>query len=136
VAGLADFPEVRICARRLDVREFGPAGAGLVSEVLQGGEWLPLPTALAGPAGAGDTGDLAGLDWWLADAVHEPGEVDPAGDLVIVPAEHQGVTQSSTPAAHIAAVICALDRHAMPLRGRAELVILALAARPPAAARG
>ena len=72
MAGLPDFPEVRICARRLDVREFGPADAGLVSEVLQGGEWLPLSTALVGPVGASDTGDPADLDWWLADAVHEP----------------------------------------------------------------
>jgi hypothetical protein len=35
------FPEVRISADRLDIREFSPADAGLVREVLQCGEWLP-----------------------------------------------------------------------------------------------
>ena len=69
---LPEFPEVRISARRLDIREFGPADVGLVSEVLQAGEWLPLSTALVGPVGASDTGYRADVDWWLADAVHEP----------------------------------------------------------------
>jgi hypothetical protein len=41
-----DFPEVRISAERLDIREFGPGDAGLVREVLRGGGWLPLSTAL------------------------------------------------------------------------------------------
>ena len=57
MAQLPDFPEVRISAERLDIREFGPADVGLVSEVLQGGEWLPLSSALVGPVGASDTGD-------------------------------------------------------------------------------
>ena len=47
---------MRISTGRLDIPEFGPADADLVSEVLQGGEWLPLSTALAGPVGASDTG--------------------------------------------------------------------------------
>src|SRR5271166_6065668 len=69
VARLPDFPEVRIRAERLDIREFGPADASLVSEVLEGGEWLPLSTALVG---ASDSEYPADVDWWLADAVHEP----------------------------------------------------------------
>jgi RimJ/RimL family protein N-acetyltransferase len=72
VARLPDFPEVRISAGRLEIREFGPADADLVSQVLQEGEWLPLSTALVGPAGPNDTRDPADLDWWLVDAVHEP----------------------------------------------------------------
>ncbi len=73
MAQLPDFPEVRISARRLDIREFGPADVSLVSEVLQGGEWLPLSTALVGPVEASsETGYRADVDWWLADAVHEP----------------------------------------------------------------
>lgn len=36
-AWLLDFPEVRISTGRLDIPEFGPADADLVSEVLQGG---------------------------------------------------------------------------------------------------
>jgi RimJ/RimL family protein N-acetyltransferase len=67
VAQLPDFPAVRISAERLDIREFGPGDAGLVREVLQSGEWLPLSTALVG------TSEYpADVDWWLADAVHEP----------------------------------------------------------------
>lgn len=69
---LPDFPGVRISAGRLDIREFGPADVSLVSEVLQGGEWLPLSTALVGPVEASETGYRADVDWWLADAVHEP----------------------------------------------------------------
>jgi RimJ/RimL family protein N-acetyltransferase len=72
VTQLPDFPEVRISARRLDIREFGPADVTLVSEVLQRGEWLPLSTALVGPVEADETGYRADVDWWLADAVHEP----------------------------------------------------------------
>jgi RimJ/RimL family protein N-acetyltransferase len=67
VALLPDFPEVRITAARLDIREFGPGDAGLVREVLRGGEWLPLSTALVET-----TEHPADVDWWLADAVHEP----------------------------------------------------------------
>jgi len=67
VAQLPDFPAVRISAERLDIREFGPGDAGLVREVLQSGEWLPLSTALV------ETSEYpADVDWWLADAVHEP----------------------------------------------------------------
>jgi RimJ/RimL family protein N-acetyltransferase len=67
LAGLPDFPEVRISAERLDIREFSPADASLVREVLQCGEWLPLSTALV------ETTEYpADVDWWLADAVHEP----------------------------------------------------------------
>jgi RimJ/RimL family protein N-acetyltransferase len=69
VARFPDFPEVRISADRLDIREFGLADAGLVSEVLDGGEWLPLSTALLG---ASNSEHPADVDWWLADAVHEP----------------------------------------------------------------
>jgi hypothetical protein len=72
VTQLPDFPEVRISAGRLDIREFGPADVSLVSEVLQGGEWRPLSTALVGPVEASETGYRADVDWWLADAVHEP----------------------------------------------------------------
>jgi ribosomal-protein-alanine N-acetyltransferase len=64
---LPDFPEVTITADRLDIREFSPADAGLVREVLRCGEWLPLSTALVETAG-----HPADVDWWLADAVHGP----------------------------------------------------------------
>ena len=67
LAALPGFPEVRISADRLDIREFGPADASLVREVLQCGEWLPLSTALVETAE-----HPADVDWWLADAVHEP----------------------------------------------------------------
>lgn len=64
---LPDFPEVRISADRLDIREFNPADASLVREVLQCGEWLPLSTALL------ETAEYpADVNWWLAEAVHEP----------------------------------------------------------------
>ena len=67
MAQLPDFPTVRISAERLDIREFGPGDAGLVREVLQSGEWLPLSTALV------ETSEYpADVDWWLAEAVHEP----------------------------------------------------------------
>jgi RimJ/RimL family protein N-acetyltransferase len=67
VEELPDFPEVRISAERLDIREFGPGDVGLVREVLQSGGWLPLSTALV------ETSEYpADVDWWLADAVHEP----------------------------------------------------------------
>ena len=67
MAGLPDFPEVRIRAERLDIREFSPADASLVREVLQCGEWLPLSTALV------ETTEYpADVDWWLAEAIHEP----------------------------------------------------------------
>jgi RimJ/RimL family protein N-acetyltransferase len=65
-AELPDFPEVRISDERLDIREFGPGDIGLVREVLRCGEWLPLSTALL------ETAHPADVDWWLADAVHEP----------------------------------------------------------------
>lgn len=64
---LPDFPEARISAGRLDIREFSPADAGLAGEVLRSREWLPLSTALVGFAE-----HPADLAWWLADAVHEP----------------------------------------------------------------
>ena len=64
---LPGFPEARIRAGRLDIREFSPADAGRAGEVLRSGEWLPLSTALAGSAE-----HPADLAWWLADAVHEP----------------------------------------------------------------
>jgi RimJ/RimL family protein N-acetyltransferase len=67
LARLPDFPEVTISAERLDIREFTPADASLVLEVLECGEWLPLSTALV------ETAEYpADVDWWLADAVHEP----------------------------------------------------------------
>ena len=69
---LPDFPPARISAGRLDIREFGPADVSLVSEVLQGGEWLPLSTALVGPVEATGTESRADVDGWLADDVHEP----------------------------------------------------------------
>lgn len=67
MAQFPDFPEVRISAQRLDIREFGPGDAGLVREVLRGEGWLPLSTALVET-----TEHPADVDWWLADAVHEP----------------------------------------------------------------
>ena len=67
MAQLPDFPEARICAERLCIREFGPDDDGLVREVLQSGGWLPLSTALVEPDGY-----PADVDWWLTDAVHEP----------------------------------------------------------------
>jgi len=67
LAPLPDFPEVRISADRLDIREFNTADASLVREVLQCGEWLPLSTALL------ETAEYpADVNWWLAEAVHEP----------------------------------------------------------------
>jgi len=67
LAPLPGFPEVRISTDRLDIREFSPADAGLVREVLQCGEWLPLSTALL------ETAEYpADVNWWLAEAVHEP----------------------------------------------------------------
>jgi hypothetical protein len=82
--GLPDFPEVRISAGRLDIREFGPADASLVSEVLRAGEWLPLSTALIAPAGESDIRDPADLDWWRADAVHEPRRDGTGLDLMML----------------------------------------------------
>jgi RimJ/RimL family protein N-acetyltransferase len=64
---LPDFPEVTITTDRLDIREFSPADASLVREVLRCGEWLPLSTALVETAE-----HPADVDWWLADAVHGP----------------------------------------------------------------
>jgi hypothetical protein len=58
VAHLPDFPEARIRAERLDIREFGPGDAGLVREVLQDGEWLPLSTALAETSTGDDFGQF------------------------------------------------------------------------------
>jgi len=72
VTQLPDFPQVRISAGRLDIREFGPADVSLVSEVLQAGGWLPLSTALVGPVEASETENPADVDWWLAEDVHEP----------------------------------------------------------------
>jgi RimJ/RimL family protein N-acetyltransferase len=67
MAQLPDFPEARISAERLDIREFRTDDAGLVREVLRSGEWLPLSTAIL------DVDEHpADVDWWLADAVHEP----------------------------------------------------------------
>lgn len=73
MAQLPDFPEVRISAERLDVREFGPGDVSLVSAVLRAGDWLPLSTALVGPVEeSSEFRYRADVDWWLADAVHEP----------------------------------------------------------------
>ena len=67
MAQLPDFPEARISAERLDIREFGAGDAGLVREVLRSGDWLPLSTALV------ETSESpADVEWWLADAVQEP----------------------------------------------------------------
>jgi RimJ/RimL family protein N-acetyltransferase len=76
---LPDFPEVRISAGRLDIREFGPGDTDLVREVLQNGEWLPLSTALL------ETAEYpADVDWWLADAMQEPRRERTGLNLVIV----------------------------------------------------
>jgi RimJ/RimL family protein N-acetyltransferase len=56
------FPEARIKADRLDIREFGPADAGLVREVLS----TQAPEAL--PPGAPSEEDE--LAEWLAEGVH------------------------------------------------------------------
>lgn len=60
---MSSFPEAQIVADRLDIREFGPADAGLVRELLSAGE----PEAL--PPGA--PAQPSGLDVWLADGVHQ-----------------------------------------------------------------
>lgn len=67
-----DFPEALISTRRLDIREFGPADEGLVNEVMDCGERLPLSAAL--PAVRQDDGTVipADVEWWLAEAVQEP----------------------------------------------------------------
>jgi hypothetical protein len=51
VALLPDFPQVRINAARLDIREFDLADAALVDEVPRRGAWLPLSTALVAVPG-------------------------------------------------------------------------------------
>jgi RimJ/RimL family protein N-acetyltransferase len=58
------FPDVRITAVRLDVREYGPGDIGLVRELLS----LGVPEAL--PPGAPSSPD--DLPAWLADGVHQP----------------------------------------------------------------
>jgi RimJ/RimL family protein N-acetyltransferase len=66
------FPEAFISTRRLDIREFGPADEGLVNEVMDRGEWLPLSTALLTVRQNDGTVIPADVEWWLAEAVQEP----------------------------------------------------------------
>ncbi|MGH3168537.1 MAG: GNAT family N-acetyltransferase [Trebonia sp.] len=61
---MSEFPDVKITADRLDVREFGPGDIELVEELLSSTE----PEAL--PPGTPSSPD--GLAVWLADGVHQP----------------------------------------------------------------
>ena len=63
VLAVSSFPEARIAADRLDIREFGSQDAGLVGELLSAGE----PEAM--PPGAPAQPD--GLPGWLADGEHQ-----------------------------------------------------------------
>jgi RimJ/RimL family protein N-acetyltransferase len=58
------FPEVRISADRLDIRELGPDDAGLVREVVSVGALEALPP--------GSPARPEGIGGWLADGVHAP----------------------------------------------------------------
>src|ERR1700678_3058099 len=58
------FPDVRITAVRLDVREYGPGDIGLVRELLS----LGMPEALA-PGAPSSPDDLPA---WLANGVRQP----------------------------------------------------------------
>lgn len=61
---MTGFPEVKITADRLDIREYGPGDIGLAEELLSSGE----PEAL--PPGAPSSRD--DLPAWLADGVRHP----------------------------------------------------------------
>lgn len=64
---MSSFPDVKIPATRLDVREFGPEDASLVQAVLvQDGVVTGEPEAL--PPGA--PSEPAGIEEWLAAGVH------------------------------------------------------------------
>jgi RimJ/RimL family protein N-acetyltransferase len=56
------FPEVRISAARLDIREFGPDDAALVREAVSAGAPEALPP--------GSPAEPDGIAEWLADDVH------------------------------------------------------------------
>lgn len=58
------FPEVKIAADRLDIREYGPGDLALAEELRSRGEPEPLPPGA--PLSPGD------LPAWLADGVHQP----------------------------------------------------------------
>jgi RimJ/RimL family protein N-acetyltransferase len=59
---MSSFPDVKISAARLDVREFGPDDAGLVSAALTAGQLEALP-----PGAPPQVADVAD---WLASGVH------------------------------------------------------------------
>lgn len=61
---MPEFPEVKITADRLDIREYGPADLALAEELQSRGEPEPLP-----PGAPSSPGDLTA---WLADGVHQP----------------------------------------------------------------
>jgi RimJ/RimL family protein N-acetyltransferase len=58
------FPEAQIRAERLQIREFGPADADLVRELVDAAEPLALPP--------GAPSQAEGIAEWLADGVHAP----------------------------------------------------------------
>jgi RimJ/RimL family protein N-acetyltransferase len=64
VSAMTSFPEVRISADRLDIREYGPGDAARVEQALGLGGPEGLP-----PGGPAQPGEIAG---WLADGVHAP----------------------------------------------------------------
>ena len=66
------FPEVRLSAGRLDIREYAPDDLALVSEVLSRGEPEALPPGAPSSASSGMAG-------WLADGLHR---LRRAGDWV------------------------------------------------------
>jgi RimJ/RimL family protein N-acetyltransferase len=73
---MTSFPEVKISAARLDVREFGLDDAGLVDEVLTGGEPDALP-----PGAPSQPADVAE---WLAAGVHRMRESGAGVHLMMV----------------------------------------------------
>jgi RimJ/RimL family protein N-acetyltransferase len=73
---MTSFPEVKISAVRLDVREFGPGDADLVHEVLKAGEPEALP-----PGAPSQQADVAE---WLAAGVHRMRESGAGVHLMMV----------------------------------------------------
>jgi RimJ/RimL family protein N-acetyltransferase len=61
---MKSFPQVRISAKRLDVREYRPEDADLVLAAVRAGEPLALPP--------GAPSQPEGIAGWLADGVHAP----------------------------------------------------------------
>ena len=80
MCAVSSFPEARITADRLDIREFGPQDADLVREVLSNGE----PEAL--PPGAPSQPE--GLAGWLAELAHQPGRSGEGIHLMMLDRAH------------------------------------------------